>query len=171
MRNVRIAIAFTLVMVCLGAARAQEQEQKLLDRLLRPNLSLSNTAQGKRFAIERTASAKTVKQREFYTRAGPADREFTAKRGSLARVFGTRAFWRGKESANLSTRSTVRTKTFATQTSSIGQSAADGEKSVTTGQYAGTREFLGRGKSQKALSAHDTPLSIEQVRELLNRNK
>lgn len=31
--------------------------------------------------------------------------------------------------------------------------------------------FLDRGKSQKALSARDKPLTIEQVRELLNKNK
>ena len=37
--------------------------------------------------------------------------------------------------------------------------------------FAGNRPFLGQGKSQKALSAQDRPLTIEQVRELLNKNK
>jgi hypothetical protein len=57
-------------------------------------------------------------------------------------------------------------------------SAADGARvaqengnGVVGVPFAGTRPFLGRGKSQKALSARDTPLTVEQVRELLNKNK
>ena len=49
--------------------------------------------------------------------------------------------------------------------------APESGRSVAVGSFAGNRPFLGRGKSQKALSARDTPLTIEQVRELLNKNK
>ena len=34
-----------------------------------------------------------------------------------------------------------------------------------------TGPFLGQGKSQKALHAQDRPLTIDEVRELLNKNK
>jgi len=37
--------------------------------------------------------------------------------------------------------------------------------------YAGIRPFLDQGKSQKSLSAQNKQLTIEQVRELLNKNK
>jgi hypothetical protein len=37
--------------------------------------------------------------------------------------------------------------------------------------FAGNRPFLDQGKSQKALSRQNPPLTIEQVRELLNKNK
>ena len=37
--------------------------------------------------------------------------------------------------------------------------------------FPGTRPFLVQGKSQKALSQQDKPLTIDQVRELLNKNK
>jgi hypothetical protein len=37
--------------------------------------------------------------------------------------------------------------------------------------YPGTRPFLAHGKSQKALSAQDRALTIDEVRELLNKNK
>ena len=37
--------------------------------------------------------------------------------------------------------------------------------------YAGTRTFLDKGKSQKILSAQSKPLTIEEVRELLNKSK
>ena len=38
-------------------------------------------------------------------------------------------------------------------------------------EYADNRPFLGKGKSQKSLHAQDKPLTIEQVRELLNKSK
>jgi hypothetical protein len=38
-------------------------------------------------------------------------------------------------------------------------------------EYAGTRPFLDKGKSQKSLQAQNKPLTIEQVRELLNKSK
>ena len=37
--------------------------------------------------------------------------------------------------------------------------------------FAGERPFLAEGKSQKWLHAQDHPLSIDEVRELLNKNK
>jgi hypothetical protein len=37
--------------------------------------------------------------------------------------------------------------------------------------YAGIRPFLDQGKSQKSLSAQNKQLTIEQVRELLNKSK
>ena len=49
--------------------------------------------------------------------------------------------------------------------------APENGSNLAAAPFAGNRPFLGRGKSQKALSARDTPLTIEQVRELLNKNK
>ena len=49
--------------------------------------------------------------------------------------------------------------------------APENGNSLVVTPFAGNRPFLGRGKSQKALNAQDTPLTIEQVRELLNKNK
>src|ERR1022692_4651115 len=58
-----------------------------------------------------------------------------------------------------------------TQTARGVRRAADGDKKVNGRDFAGNRPFLGQGKSQKALSTQDKPLTIEQVRELLNKNK
>ena len=38
-------------------------------------------------------------------------------------------------------------------------------------EYADNRPFLRKGKSQNSLHAQDKPLTIEQVRELLNKSK
>ncbi|MGZ5004057.1 MAG: hypothetical protein ACXWG7_00880, partial [Chthoniobacterales bacterium] len=51
------------------------------------------------------------------------------------------------------------------------RTARDAGKSVPTSDYSGTRPFLEKGKSQKSLSAHHEPLTIDEVRELLNKNK
>ena len=44
-------------------------------------------------------------------------------------------------------------------------------KKYATRDFAGNRPFLGQGKSQKALHAQERPLTIDEVRELLNKNK
>jgi hypothetical protein len=44
-------------------------------------------------------------------------------------------------------------------------------RAIATRDFASSRTFLDQGKSQKALSQQDKPLTIEQVRELLNKNK
>jgi len=49
--------------------------------------------------------------------------------------------------------------------------APESNATVPTLAYSGNRPFLDQGKSQKALHAQDRPLTIEQVRELLNKSK
>ena len=49
--------------------------------------------------------------------------------------------------------------------------APESTATVTVREFPGTRPFLVRGKSQKALQAHNRPLTIEEVRELLNKSK
>ena len=44
-------------------------------------------------------------------------------------------------------------------------------KKVASHAYAGNRPFLNQGTNQKSLNRHNEPLTIEQVRELLNKNK
>jgi hypothetical protein len=44
-------------------------------------------------------------------------------------------------------------------------------KKYATRDFGGNRPFLGQGKSQKALHSQDRPLTIDEVRELLNKNK
>jgi hypothetical protein len=47
----------------------------------------------------------------------------------------------------------------------------DVNKRKETNDFAGNRPFLEQGKSQKALSQQKPSLTIEEVRELLNKNK
>ena len=45
------------------------------------------------------------------------------------------------------------------------------DKKVPSRAYAENRPFLDQGKSQKSLNRQNAPLTIDQVRELLNKNK
>lgn len=154
-------------------ARAQEQEGKLVDRLLKPDTALANRAQGKQFAGGREAITKRAKVTPYAFDNRVQVREFPGARGLSTETYPARRFGPGGGVADVSTRSGYdkRMTAFGTQNASLVRAARDGNRTVSTAGFAQTRPFLEHGKSQKALSAKDTPLTIEQVRELLNRNK
>ena len=126
-----------LVLICLttatSLARGQEQENKLVDRLLRPDMTLGNSAQNKKFAaVEGTSVDRKFVAKSFYAGEETSPKRFGGLRDFFARTFGGRKFSRSD---------------------------------------TGSRPFLGQGTRQKILSQQDKPLSIDEVRELLNRNK
>lgn len=144
-----------------------------MDRLLRPNMTLSNPMQSKQFNGGREAATKTAVTHSFFARTTPTPKKFGDTRSFLARIFGTHEFSRGNKTAVVPQHSSPesKTNTFATQSSDMPRNLSDGEKRVETSDFAGNRPFLGRGKSQKSFDQQKAPLTIEQVRDLLNRNK
>jgi hypothetical protein len=161
-----------LFLFCCIAARvvAQEQESKLVDRLLKPDMTLANSAQNKQFIAVRETTAKSVSAREFGGLRERPGKEYGGQRAFVAWLFGrTREFPRNRTAA-LATRSDVPQKTFATHETPVHESN-DAEKSTAATDYAGARPFVAHGKSQKSLDAQRHQMSIDEVRELLNRNK
>lgn len=166
-------VASLALLTGIPAIFAQEQEAKLVDRILKPNMSLVNSAQNKQFHTAGASVAKTAPSRSFGTPNNVVAKPFSGGRTIPAQPFAARPFQAGDRVADVSTRSTP-AKTEMVYVASAAQStrvAPENGQSVAATPFAGTRPFLGRGKSQKALSARDTPLTIEQVRELLNKNK
>lgn len=163
--------AVFVLLCCIGAsAFAQEQESKLLDRLLKPDMTLGNSAQDKHFTGVRQTTAKPVVTHEFAGTRETRMKEYSAHRAFVAWLFGrTRDFPRNRK-AELVAQPAVPQKTFATRESPVRESS-DAEKRVRTGDYAGERPFIAHGKSQKSLDAQRHEMSIDEVRELLNRNK
>ena len=47
----------------------------------------------------------------------------------------------------------------------------DANKVVSAGDFADQRHFTDRGKRQESLDRQNPPMTIDQVRELLNKNK
>ncbi|HEV2841006.1 MAG TPA: hypothetical protein VGW39_06765 [Chthoniobacterales bacterium] len=167
-----IAVFLTLL-ASVWPTSAQEQERKLVDRLLKPNMSLNNPAQEKQFSATSASVDKRAPSKSYYTRKNWRTRSFAGERAFAAEPFATPNFHGAGTRANISARSHV-TKTGAVYLASNAHGtrvAPESGATVAAATFAGNRPFLVRGKSQKALSAQDQPLTIEQVRELLNKNK
>ena len=162
-----------LILLLLPRLWAQEQERKLIDRLLKPDLTLQNSAQNKKFVIRSTSEDRPLKPRRFFWQEKTITKSISDTRDFSPRSFYTRPFHNTKGVAgSLSAKTAPRSHlAFGTQTARGVRRAADGDKKVNGRDFAGNRPFLGQGKSQKALSTQDKPLTIEQVRELLNKNK
>lgn len=169
-----MSVAVLSLFIGASAALAQEQESKLVDRLLKPNTSLANSAQNKKFvAVGAGAFDKSVPARSFYSREQTVAKTFAGEQSFTPRQFAARHFRAGDSAADLSTRSQLMTndKMIATAPAPGTRVAPESSASTTVREFPGNRPFLDRGKSQKALAAHNAPLTIEQVRELLNKSK
>ncbi len=168
-------VAIGTLFIGISAAFAQDQERKLIDRVLKPDTSLENSAQNKKFTGGSSASFdKSVRTRSYYSPAKTVPKAFPDERVFTPRQFAARHFRAGDSAANISARSQLtKTDTVIPPTTATAGTRVAPESSVTTPvrEFAGNRPFLDRGKSQKSLQAQNKPLTIEQVRELLNKSK
>jgi hypothetical protein len=162
-----------LLLVAAESAHAQQQDRKLMDRLLKPDTTLVSPEQNKQFAFRGTTMTKTAPTKSFYVPGRSDEKRFTATSEIAPSSYRTNASPDANRPAILPSRSAAPTSEnrYPVRDYTNAHSLADAEKTVDTSAYSGTRAFLVRGKSQKALSAHDKPLTIDEVRELLNKNK
>jgi hypothetical protein len=161
-----------LTSVCTAAA--QTQEKKLVDRLLRPDTSLVNPAQEKQFAARAGLSfEKRIPSRSFYAREKRLTKSFSSEPALKPQQVAARHFRMGDSQVNLApSRELAQTDRIISPPAAPGiRAAPETSKAVAVREFYGTRPFRGRGKSQKALQAYHRPLTIEQVRELLNKSK
>ena len=136
-------------------------------------MTLQNSAQDKKFVARVKAFDKQAEVRSFYVAKVPRTKEYVVQRGFSAKEFASHHFRDGEMASTMQTRA-QRVKTYAVDDGTGALSVRDmpgGGKKVASSEFTGGRPFLDKGKSQKAISQHDTPLTIEQVRELLNKNK
>ena len=153
---------------------AQQQEQQMLDRIMNPDRDRANPMGAKAF------TSKPYEGREF---RGVS--EFTGVKTAPTKEYTTREFlgirnpWFGKKVFATDAAQEVRRYAAADReyTSRAVETRAvrDGERAADvrnkTEAEAG-RSFLGRGKSQDAITAaypSQGALTIDEVRELLNR--
>ena len=155
-------------------ARAQEQEGKMMERIMRPNMSLSNPAQNKKFlAVEGTSIDRKFETTSFYSGKETSTKNFSGLRSFLSKVFGTGKYAGAKAAANTKGDAEIpfaRTE-FTTKGSSLIRTSSAAGKSAAVRDYADSRPFLAKGTRQQQLSKQDHPLTIDEVRELLNKSK
>jgi hypothetical protein len=155
------------LVLAAATAHAQEQERKLVDRLLSPDTKLSNSEQNKKFTGGTEAPTRSASTKSFYVSEKKLTKTFVADRQVSTKTFGTRNYT--TKPAAVPTLAPM--KGFeTTKAGDVSPTSYPGKKYATR-DFAGNRPFLGQGKSQKALHAQDRPLTIDEVRELLNKNK
>jgi hypothetical protein len=164
---------WALLIASLSCARAQDQERKLVDRLLKPNMTLQSTEQSKKFIADGTSIDKRANVGTFYVQKRSTSKSFLAIGQFLTRPFGSHSY-RSKSSAfEVSSQRTVadaQQSAYANQTARGIRDVPQSDKKIASRPYAGSRPFLDEGKGQKSLNRQNEPLTIEQVRELLNKN-
>ena len=173
LRSVRWLVKFSLVFLLAPASWAQHQEPSLVDRLLRPNMELQNNAQGKKFIA---ASSAPIEQGgsvgTFYLQPTRSEKSFADTRAYATSGYTSRSFDSGARAISAPQNAN------ANRQSGIGSSSArnirpvyDAQNAVSSRDYAEQRQFTEKGKSQKSLDRKNPPLTVDQVRELLNKNK
>ena len=170
----RTLVVFLIFLAGVCDLFAQEQESKLVERLLKPDTTLKNSAEGKQFVATGTVSLdKNVSTPSFSYREKPAAKTFPVKRDLTPVEFSTKPSRASNSVADLSTRSRpVGTEAaLVTPPSLEVRLAPESAATSPVREFAGSRPFLVQGKSQKALQTKNKPLTIEQVRELLNKSK
>jgi hypothetical protein len=163
-----------LLLAVLCSASAQDQEKKLVDRLLKPDMTLQNDAQNKKFVGDGSASInKRANVGTFYVHRKPRSKNFSGTRDFSTTQFCSQTYRGGRTAYETSSQQTLANSRapYANQTARGVREAPQARKKVASRAYAGTRPFLDQGKSQKSLNRQTEPLTIEQVRELLNKNK
>ena len=167
-------VAIGTLFIGISTALAQEQERRLMDRLLKPDASLANPAQNKKFSNKQIASFdKPARTKSFYSPQKSVEKTYSEDRTFTPRQRAARLFRAGDSSAYIASRSGLKNDTvFATSAAQAGtQVAPESNQTNPVREYAGNRPFLDKGKSAKSLQAQNKPLTIEQVRELLNKSK
>ena len=166
----------TIAVLLLAAPcwlRAQDQERKLVDRLLRPDTTLQNSEQKKKFIADGTSINKKANVGTFYVEKKPNSKMFSGTREFSTRQVRSRQFDGSRSAFENSSQQAAGNSRLAypTQTARGSRNAPQADKKVGSRAYAENRPFLDQGKSQKSLNRQNAPLTIEQVRELLNKNK
>ena len=136
-------------------------------------MALQSSEQKKKFTADGTSINKKASVGTFYVEKKPDPKTFSKTREFSTRQFNSRAFHGNRSAFENSSQQATGNSRFAypTPTARGPRDAPQSDKKVTSRTYAENRPFLDQGKSQKSLNRQNAPLTIDQVRELLNKNK
>jgi hypothetical protein len=137
-------------------------------------MTLQNDAQNKKFVGDGSASInKRAHVGSFYVHQKPSSKNFSGTRDFSTTQFYSQTYRGGRPAHEVSSqqRLTNSKAPYANQTARGVRDSSQSGKKVASRGYADNRPFLDEGKSQKSLNRQNEPLTIEQVRELLNKNK
>jgi hypothetical protein len=157
----------------LCCVQAQDQEKKLVDRLLKPDMTLQNDAQNKKFGGDGSVSInKHANVATFFFHQKSHSKSFETRDFSTTQFY-SQTFHSKRGAYEVSSQQTLANSkaAYANQTARGVHDASQSGKKVASRAYGDNRPFLDQGTNQKSLNRKNEPLTIEQVRELLNKNK
>jgi len=161
-----------LIVFSLTSVYGQVQQQSLIDRLLRPNMDLQNSAQGKTFDLNAYAATRSSAVREFVVKPARKEKSFTGARSLAVQEYRSRSFQNDLRSRGSFQSRTANLAGQLPTPATVGiREARDANLKISGRNFPGDRAFPYRGKSQKSFNRQNPPLTIDQVRELLNKNK
>jgi len=135
-------------------------------------MDLQNSAQGKAFAADSYATTRPVTTREFVVEPSRKEKSFVDARTVAVQEYHSRSV-RSDSPNSVVPQNCVASLPgqLATPLAPGVRQTRDAQLKVATQEFAGQREFREQGKSQKSLDHQNPPLTIDQVRQLLNKNK
>ncbi len=144
-----------------------------MNRILKPNMSLGNDAQNKKFtATDKASLDRHARVSTFYLQQKPGPGAYKNIPEYSTQHLPEKSYDQVKPVSSLgAARSTDRT--FDTPSARVSVDLRDEHRTAASANsaFAGNRPFLGKGTRQKALDRKNKPMSIDDIRELLNKNK
>jgi hypothetical protein len=145
----RLLAPLLLLLLSISVLHAQDQERKLIDRVLQPDMSLANPMQSMTYYSGNAGgvdSTKSANVKDFYF-----TRQFTPKTFET-REYSAKNFWQGNfqfttRAANVKTDSDA-DKVFATKPAPVKEARESGKGYATRGYT--TREAMEKGKTSQA---------------------
>ncbi len=167
------AAIWLLIWAVLPCVSGQDQERTMVDRLLKPDMTLQNDAQHKKFVADGASMNKRATVGTFYVQKKSNSKSYSGTGQFSTLQFNSQPFHSKRGTFQTSSQQAMINSrpSYANQTARGVRDAPQSDKRVATRAYAENRPFLDEGKSQKSLNRQNAPLTIEQVRELLNKNK
>jgi hypothetical protein len=140
---------------------------------MEPDMSLENGAQNKKFTADKTSVNKKANVQTFYLQQKSPAKTFSGSRDFSAKQYEARNFNQsnGAVTDDLTAKKSSAVSYSEATKAAATKSVADGSKQQPSRIYAGNRPYLEQGKSQKSLNRKNKPMTIDEVRELLNKNK
>ena len=137
-------------------------------------MTLVNSAQDKKFAgADVTPVSKKFVTKSFSTVDERTFKSFSSEKDFSAKGLKMEKFARAEQTPNTQAKTKMASANaeFVTKKSFLVQTASDEGKVAATREYTDGRPSTGKGTRQKILSQGDKPLTIDEVRELLNKSK
>jgi hypothetical protein len=169
---VRCAPVICSSLLLVSTVLAQHQERRLIDRLLRPDMELQNDAQSKKFSAKPAIIENRGTVGTFFLQPTRPEKRAANSRSFATKKYNSRSFENGfGGNSSIQNRQVKLPEQLPTSAADNIHETHDSHLKVADRSFGVEREFRDQGKSQKSLNRQNPPLTIDQVRELLNKNK